>query len=160
MLSAIIFLIVLDGVLRRSLDGRRRGILWRLTEHVKDLDCADDIVLLSHNFRDMQAKLDDLVEESQKVGLRVNIEKIGHTLRKNQNEICHSVLEWNPQGGRSRGRPKATWKRTVLAECRKTSFGEVRAQAKNRQTEDRWPMLHWIIPVISRNFLNHLNLFQ
>ena len=36
---------------------------------------ADDIVLLSHNFGDMQAKLDDLVRESQKVGLRVNIEK-------------------------------------------------------------------------------------
>jgi hypothetical protein len=33
---------------------------------------------------------------------------IGHTLRKSQNEICHSVLEWNPQGRRSRGRPKAT----------------------------------------------------
>ncbi len=40
---------------------------------------------------------------------------IGHTLRKSQNEICHSVLEWNPQGRRSRGRPKATWRRTVLA---------------------------------------------
>ncbi len=33
---------------------------------------------------------------------------IGHTLRKSQNEICHSVLKWNPQGRRSRGRPKAT----------------------------------------------------
>ncbi len=40
---------------------------------------------------------------------------IGHTLRKSQNEICHSALEWNPQGRRSRGRPKATWRRTVLA---------------------------------------------
>jgi hypothetical protein len=49
---------------------------------------------------------------------------IGHTLRKSQNEICHIALEWNPQGRRSRGRPKATWRRTVLAECGKTSFGE------------------------------------
>ncbi len=39
---------------------------------------------------------------------------IGHTLRKSQNEICHSVLEWNPQGRRSRGRPKATWRRTLF----------------------------------------------
>ncbi len=31
-----------------------------------DLDYADDIVLLSHNFRDMQEKVDHLVEESQK----------------------------------------------------------------------------------------------
>ncbi len=66
---------MLDGVLRRSLDGRRRGILWNLTEHLEDLDYADDIVLLSHNFGDMQAKLNNFVEESQKVGLRVNIEK-------------------------------------------------------------------------------------
>jgi hypothetical protein len=51
---------------------------------------------------------------------------IGHTLRKSQNEICHSALEWNPQGRRSRGRPKATWRRTVLAECGKISFGELR----------------------------------
>ncbi len=283
LLSAIIFLIVLDEVLRQSLDGRRRGILWRLTEHLEDLDYADDIVLLSHNFGDMQTKLNDLVEESQKVGLRVNIEKtkdlrvnsrvteafrigeeviervddflylgakidenggtildvqqrinkargafsrlknvwstsnislhlkiklfndcvksvllygcetwfvtdnitqklqafvnrclrnilgiwwpqkitnqelwektgqskiyveikrrkygwIGHTLRKSQNEICHSVLEWNPQGRRSRGRPKATWRRTVLEECGKKSFGELRAQASNRH---RWKL--------------------
>ncbi len=63
---------MLDEVLRWSLDGRRRGILWRLTEHLEDLDYdyADDIVLLSHNIGDMQAKLNDLVEESQKVGLR------------------------------------------------------------------------------------------
>jgi hypothetical protein len=66
---------VLDEVLRRSLDEERRGILWNLTEHLEDLDYADDIVLLSHNFGDMQAKLDDLVRESQRVGLNVNIEK-------------------------------------------------------------------------------------
>jgi hypothetical protein len=23
---------------------------------------------------------------------------IGHTLQKSENEICHSALEWNPQG--------------------------------------------------------------
>jgi hypothetical protein len=75
LLSAIIFLIVLDEVLRRSLDGRRRGIRWKLIEHLEDFYYADNIVLLSHNFRDTQAKFSDLVEESQKVGLRVNIEK-------------------------------------------------------------------------------------
>jgi hypothetical protein len=75
LLSAIIFLVVLDEVLRRSLDGKKRGILCKLTEHLEDLDYADDFVLLSHNFKDMQTKLDDLVKESQKVGLRVNIAK-------------------------------------------------------------------------------------
>jgi hypothetical protein len=45
------------------LDGKKRGVLWKLTEHLEDLDYADDIVLLSHNFRDMQAKVNGLVEE-------------------------------------------------------------------------------------------------
>jgi hypothetical protein len=53
-----------------------------------------------------------------KIDVEIKRRKYGwikHTLRKSQNEICHGVLEWNPQGRRSRGRPKATWKRTVLA---------------------------------------------
>ncbi len=85
MLSVIIFLIVLDEVLRRSLDGRRRGILWRLTEHLEDLDYADDIVLLSHNFIDMQAKLDDLVEESQIVQAESQHRKDQRSSRKSLN---------------------------------------------------------------------------
>ncbi len=40
-------------------------------------------------------------------------------------------IKWNPQGRRSRGRPNATWRRTILTECEKTSFGELRAQASN-----------------------------
>jgi hypothetical protein len=35
---------MLDDVLRRFLDGRRRGIIWKLTEHLEDLvdlDYAD-----------------------------------------------------------------------------------------------------------------------
>jgi hypothetical protein len=31
---------------------------------------------------------------------------IGHTLRKSQNEICHTALEWNPQEGYRRDAPK------------------------------------------------------
>jgi hypothetical protein len=57
---------------------------------------------------------------------------IGHTLRKSRNEICDSVLEWNPQGKRSRGCPKATWRRTVMKESGRKSFGELRASANNR----------------------------
>jgi hypothetical protein len=41
--------------------GKRRGILWN--GYSEYLDYADDIVLLSLNFKDMQAKLDDLVRE-------------------------------------------------------------------------------------------------
>lgn len=39
---------------------------------------------------------------------------IGHTLRKQANSIARSALEWNPQGSRRHGRPKTTWRRTIL----------------------------------------------
>jgi hypothetical protein len=45
-MSRIIFLIVLDDVLMA-----KGEILSRLTEYLEDLDYADDIVLLSHNFK-------------------------------------------------------------------------------------------------------------
>ena len=57
---------------------------------------------------------------------------IGHTLRKDPEEICHQALEWNPQGSRRQGRPKTTWRRTVIQECGGKSFGELRNLAKGR----------------------------
>ena len=278
MLSPLIFLVVLDEVTRAALDNRNRGVQWTLMETLEDLDFADDIVLMSHRLKDIQDKTNDLVKESKKVGLKVNIAKtkelrinnnsaepikindeivetvtnftylgsnvskdggcqkdvelrinkarctfgrlrnvwrannmelrlklkifnacvksvllygcetwfvtntieaklqtfvnrclrnilgiwwprlisneelwkrtdqksinleikkrkygwIGHTLRKDTKEVCHQALEWNPQGSRRQGRPKATWRRTVLQECDKKSFGEMRSLAKNR----------------------------
>ena len=278
LLSPLLFLLVLDEVLTNALDTKRRGIQWRLTETLEDLDYADDIALLSHRRCDMQSKLNDLVQESAKCGLKVNVSKtkdirlknestepfkicgetvetvndftylgsnisadgggprdielrinkargafhnlktvwraknigqklkikifnscvksvllygcetwfvtkeimsklqayvnrclrfimnirwpriisnqelwkltdqvdinleirrrkygwIGHTLRKKADEICHSVLQWNPQGRRQPGRPRVTWRRTVLKECGKQSFGEIKAAAENR----------------------------
>jgi hypothetical protein len=41
---------------------------------------------------------------------------IGHTLRKDQNNITRQGLDWNPQGKQRRRRPRITWKRTVIAE--------------------------------------------
>jgi hypothetical protein len=41
---------------------------------------------------------------------------IGHTLRKDQNDITRQGLDWNPEGKRRKGRPRLAWKRTVLAE--------------------------------------------
>jgi hypothetical protein len=42
---------------------------------------------------------------------------IGHTIRKGQNAVERTVLDWNPQGTRKRGRPKKTWKRSVVEEA-------------------------------------------
>lgn len=58
---------------------------------------------------------------------------VGHTLRKPSSEVAHAVCEWNPQGARSRGRPKTTWRRTVQKETSK-SISELRSLARNRDT--------------------------
>ena len=36
---------------------------------------------------------------------------IGHALRKPGSSITRKALDWNPQGKRSRGRPRGTWRR-------------------------------------------------
>ena len=39
---------------------------------------------------------------------------LGHTLRKPGDNISRKALGWNPQGKRSRGRPRITWKRVLV----------------------------------------------
>jgi hypothetical protein len=39
---------------------------------------------------------------------------IGHTLRKEDGEIPKATLQWNPQESRKRGRPKNSWRRSVI----------------------------------------------
>jgi len=57
---------------------------------------------------------------------------IGHTLRKEDGEIPKAALLWNPQGNRKRGRPRNSWKRSVIKEaCR--SWNELRFLAADRQ---------------------------
>jgi hypothetical protein len=64
---------------------------------------------------------------------------VGHTLRKGDDSTEKQELEWNPQAARWRGRPKQTWKRTVLEEARKCgkTWSEVKRLA-GKQIE----MLH------------------
>jgi hypothetical protein len=38
----------IDEVLRKSTEGKRRGITWRMNEQLEDLVFADDVCLLSH----------------------------------------------------------------------------------------------------------------
>ena len=59
---------------------------------------------------------------------------IGHTLRKEAGAIEKTVLDWNPQEYRRRGRPKRTWRRTIEDEIRSTrrSWNEVKEIAGDR----------------------------
>ena len=53
---------------------------------------------------------------------------MGHTMRKPMDDITRQALQWNPQGKRSRGRPKNTWRRTVLEEAKgvKKAWAEIK----------------------------------
>ena len=46
-LSAPVFIIVMDCIMNMVTANKRRDITWKLTERLEDLDYADDICLLS-----------------------------------------------------------------------------------------------------------------
>jgi hypothetical protein len=75
MLSPLLFLVVLDGVLNETFQGKSRGISWKLTQTLEDLEYADDVCLLSHKYDHMQRKVIDLHNISQKDGLEINYSK-------------------------------------------------------------------------------------
>jgi hypothetical protein len=58
---------------------------------------------------------------------------IDHSLRKD-NVIEEADVEWNPQGQRSRGRPKRSWQRIVREEAFAVgkTWGEIEQLSKNR----------------------------
>jgi hypothetical protein len=62
---------------------------------------------------------------------------IGHTLRKPASAIEKDALDWNPQGGRGRGRPRKAWRRTTEEEITEIGniWSEVKALANQRR---RW----------------------
>ena len=74
LLSPMIFLLVTDWIMRQT-TRQARGIQWSLTQKLEDLDFADDICLLAHTHRDMQAKTEDLQTNAGQTGLKVNIGK-------------------------------------------------------------------------------------
>jgi len=57
---------------------------------------------------------------------------IGHTLRKENGEIPKAALLWNPQGSRKTGRPKNSWRRSVIKEVGR-SWNELTFLAADRQ---------------------------
>ena len=50
LLSPLLFLLAMDGVLRRALDGKKRGLTWRLQESLEDMEYAVDVCLVSHKY--------------------------------------------------------------------------------------------------------------
>jgi hypothetical protein len=60
---------------------------------------------------------------------------IGHTLRKPASSITRQALTWNPQGKRSRGRPRNTWRRDLADDMKRMgqTWKQLERRAQNRE---------------------------
>ena len=56
LLPPFLFLLCIDWILKQTTHNKKTGIKWSLTEHLEDLDFADDIALLSHTHTPTDAR--------------------------------------------------------------------------------------------------------
>ena len=61
---------------------------------------------------------------------------VGHTLRRDSDNITRTALRWTPEGKRRRGRPKTTWRRTLETEAQSQnkSWKDLETLAKDRHS--------------------------
>lgn len=76
-------------------NNRRRGLKWKFTSVLEDLDYTDDVALISSRFSDLQEKTNKLAATAGIVGLKINPRKT-KTLRMNR--------RLHQDGGRGGGR--------------------------------------------------------
>ncbi len=71
-ISPVICLVVIDWIMRRATEDKPRGIVWEFTNHLEDCDFADDLALLSHAQKDIQAKTTKIEQIAKSVRLKIN----------------------------------------------------------------------------------------
>lgn len=136
--------------MNKVIKGRKRGLHWRMTERLEDLDFANDICLLAQRWSDIKAKLEKLETEAAKVGLktkefktkemRVNpITDLRLTVNgRDVEQVKSSTYEYlgSPvtTGGGALECPRTTWKRTIERELQKVgiSWKEAKRLALDR----------------------------
>ncbi|XP_062618932.1 uncharacterized protein LOC134280533 [Saccostrea cucullata] len=74
-MSALLFIIAVDWVMRSTLSDENTGIRWTFFNKLEDLDYADDLALLSHLETQMQRKTSYLQINASKIELNINIKK-------------------------------------------------------------------------------------
>ena len=71
---------------------KKRGLRWKLTSVVEDLDYADDFALISSRFADHQEKTDRLLVTAGFVGLKINPRET-KTLMMNHRRTKYITIE-------------------------------------------------------------------
>ena len=74
-MSAMLFNLTIDWVMRQTTADQARGIRWTLLTQLEDLDFADDLALMSHIHQHMQEKTTRLSTFAQQVGLKISRKK-------------------------------------------------------------------------------------
>ncbi|CAG5131204.1 unnamed protein product, partial [Candidula unifasciata] len=74
-MSSLLFNLVIDWILKNTVDKTLKGIRWTQFTMLEDLDCADDIALLSDKHEHVQEKSNRLNSITEMVGLRINTKK-------------------------------------------------------------------------------------
>ena len=74
-MSALLFNITIDWVMRQTTQDKNRGIRWNLFTNLDDLDFAYDLALLSHTHSHIQEKTNRLHIYAKQVGLKINKRK-------------------------------------------------------------------------------------
>ena len=93
-MSGFLFLLVIDWVMRQTVEGERTGIRWNFTTVLEDLDFADDIALLSSTMGHLQTKTTKLEDNAARVGLKLNANKC-KTLKANSKSDAHLTIGHN-----------------------------------------------------------------
>ena len=70
-MSGFLFLLVIDWVMRKTLNEGNIGIRWTFTKKLEDLDFADDLALVSSTRRQLQFKNERLSDASKGTGLKI-----------------------------------------------------------------------------------------
>lgn len=86
-MSEFLFLLVIDWIMRKTLEGNNTGIRWKLWSKLNYLDFADDVALISSTKQQIQKRVRSLSTNSKATGLKINSEKTKlHRLNTTNNE--------------------------------------------------------------------------
>ena len=91
-LSPTLFALAINWLLQKVTQDKRQGIQWTILSTLEDLEYADDIVLLSSKYQDIQQKTENLKKTACTLGLRINTHKT-KTLRNNKSNNTPVITE-------------------------------------------------------------------
>jgi len=74
-ISPLLFLVVIDWVMKKATSDKPRGITWNVFNHLEDCDFADDIGLISPTYNKIQEKTDRVDKVARSVGLKIHPSK-------------------------------------------------------------------------------------